>query len=418
MLSGAIDSSLVNCVSFCAIAMASVLPFWLSGSHVMFGVFLAFWGIMYLWRKEPVHTNGTERPFFLLTAAYIAAIIFSPDPRKSLPVLENLIPFVLIFLLGNISLLRHQKKILLKIWMILFTIHSLYVFGQHLSGVVRPGGTYGFMSFSHIILVPLSTGMVLFSFSKDKGIQILSIGTVLAGAAALFATMTRGAWLAFLLGILLLLVVRKKWMHIIFCMMIILAAGAVTVLAFPQSPASVAIRSTIAPFEDNSDRVGVSNYHRLYMWKASVEMALDHPLVGVGPKRFQEEYEKYRDKNVDERILREKQSHAHSIYFDALAQTGFVGLICLLIFIGSLFRALITRYRDTNADFEKALVMGAFIAVICFCIGGLTHQSFHRTMVTLNLSFIIGLALAPDKSKAHMPQASKTPEKVLTASRT
>ena len=154
------------------------------------------------------------------------------------------------------------------------------------------------------------------------------------------------------------------------------------------------VTSLLRPFDKQVPRVAASNLRHLYKWKASWEMFTEHPLFGVGPHRFQQELPNYLSEEVKEKIFNHRSfGHAHSIYFDYLATMGIAGFLALLFFFFTVFRLLISKYKSCDSTFDKSLVLGVLIAVISFCIGGLTHQSSHDSEILLNLCFLLGLVL-------------------------
>ncbi len=74
---------------------------------------------------------------------------------------------------------------------------------------------------------------------------------------------------------------------------------------------------------------------RIDAWKASIRMAIDHPLLGVGPGNFTPMYiSRYRPEGSDIGIG-SFFTAAHSLYFQTLAELGFPGLFVVVAIIFS-----------------------------------------------------------------------------------
>lgn len=102
---------------------------------------------------------------------------------------------------------------------------------------------------------------------------------------------------------------------------------------------------------------------RLEAWRAGIQMALDHPLFGVGAANFG---------YVKGMIYRKEGTPGenwnwvgpHSIYFGTLAEQGFLGLILLLAMIGNAFLASRRAQTLLPQDWDP------FLAATCNALAG------------------------------------------------
>jgi len=227
-----------------------------------------------------------------------------------------------------------------------------------------------------------------------KRTSILSVLTFIVGVPALFLTSTRGAWIGFIAGLALFLIIKRKWLFLATSTVTLILIVSVLFTYFPNSEQGKAVRSLLRPFDRQEPRVVGSNLRHWYKWKASLMMFKDHPFFGIGPCEFDKELLNYLSEEVRVKVFDNRSfSHAHSIYFDYLATMGIAGFLALLFFLFTVFRLLISKYKSCNLTFEKNLVLGVLIAFTSFCVGGLTHQSSHDSEILLNLCFLLGLVL-------------------------
>lgn len=83
---------------------------------------------------------------------------------------------------------------------------------------------------------------------------------------------------------------------------------------------------------------------RIYFWELSWNQALAHPLLGIG----MDNHMSY-NRNVTPEAIEGRKNHvAHSVYFQILAETGFVGLAMYLTMIFWTLFLLHQVYRDTR----------------------------------------------------------------------
>lgn len=156
------------------------------------------------------------------------------------------------------------------------------------------------------------------------------------GAAALlivigvFISWSRGAWLGFGISMLVVLFVLppRLWQGIT----IVGLLGGAGVIAWQTSQLPVSITARIASatqelFVLNDVRavnITTENYaivERLSHWQAALNMAQEHPWLGVGMGNYEVVYDQYRLINWKFAL-----GHAHNYYLNVLAEAGIIGL--------------------------------------------------------------------------------------------
>lgn len=146
--------------------------------------------------------------------------------------------------------------------------------------------------------------------------------------AALLISGSRSAWLAAAAGCLVL--VLRKDTHRRTLKMLLLAAVPAAIVACVIAPHATVTRFTgVFAAED------LGAWLRLWFWDGTLRMIADHPFVGVGPgnyaywsPRYLGEalfaYEGFRHVHNEVHTL-----HAHNEWFELVAETGFVGVVCV-----------------------------------------------------------------------------------------
>ena len=115
-----------------------------------------------------------------------------------------------------------------------------------------------------------------------RRVAVLSAGLSLN---CLVLSMTRGAWLAFVIVVLIFVVLEKKYRMLTAK---ICAGLAIVFLIFAIGSAQIQERLTTmtsTKFQSNTERV--------LMWKAAAEIFSDYPIYGVGQKMYFNAYNKY-----------------------------------------------------------------------------------------------------------------------------
>ena len=143
----------------------------------------------------------------------------------------------------------------------------------------------------------------------------------LASVLSLIVSQTRGAWIAFIIGLTFFSFLTKK--RILFVLLILFI---IIVLVFPSFQLRFNSIFNIDDYPDNE---------RLLIWESAFEMWKDSPILGHGIGSFEKLYqEKYILEEAKVKIRR----FAHSNIFNLLAEAGILGLLSYLCLFISLFK--------------------------------------------------------------------------------
>ncbi|MCE2490618.1 MAG: O-antigen ligase family protein [Anaerolineae bacterium] len=210
--------------------------------------------------------------------------------------------------------------------------------------------------------------------------------------AGLFASWSRGAWLAFLCAMLVtLLALPRRLIH-----GLLLAGGVLVLTVVLWStgvlPASLGGRLASSTedyfgFEDMRGAIiSPENFavvERLAHWQAALNMATANPWTGVGLGNYEHAYPHYRLINWPQAL-----GHAHNFWLNQLAETGIAGLAawCGMWLIVVLLTLQARKHPDDQARLVVIGLLGAWTS-----LG--VHSLFDNLFVN-NLFLHIGFLLA------------------------
>lgn len=340
--------------------------------------FVVLIGAVFLVAEKKLDVIGDARWVLLLYSyAYILKKYFQPDWEKYLPILA-----VVTVAVGLVSFLQF-------FFGLDFTRNReiLAAFGQF----HRASGF-----FNHPLTFAYSIGMVgmfflsltlqrLVVFKRaDRMFWFLVCASLFAGVG-LVTCLSRGAWLAAAVTVLMLFfIVKRKWAVWALSALVIVS----TVLVSTNSTIRGRFSSIFTVTGDESNRL------RTVLWKANWEIFKDNPLLGVGLSQNKNYLVDYYNKMgmTGETLV----SHAHNNYLQILAGTGLLGFIFYMAF--SLYFLLLTwrlSQRFSKEEwFCRGLSLGIFSAQIFFHLGGFTQCNFTDGEVTHLLVYMWGLSLA------------------------
>ena len=199
--------------------------------------------------------------------------------------------------------------------------------------------------------------------------SVALVGLVLVLATALTLTLSRGGIVSALGGIVTLLV--------------LLAVGRT------RSRLPLLVISGLAAFIAYATWVGMESMAVRFMglaqepfgdlrwpvWAATLRMAVEAPVLGVGLGGYQDAFTRFRPEAVPVDKL---VTFAHNDYLQLLAETGFVGFVALMWALIGLGAFVLTRFRGRRDSFVKGLAMGAFCALVVAALHSLVDFGLHR----------------------------------------
>lgn len=204
---------------------------------------------------------------------------------------------------------------------------------------------------------------------KDKTI-FLGITAVMS--ACLLFTWSRAGWVAIILAIGFFLVMNdRRWASL--CVLAILAMPFVL-------PESIITRITsIGNLKDSSTA------YRVSVWTASLRMAKDYWLsgIGLGSGAFERVYQQYALNGAGFAL------HSHNFYIQLVVETGVFGLVTFISLIVNSFRSIINIKGKRTENKLFALAAGG--ALVGYLFEGIAENLWYNYRMVL--IFFIFLAL-------------------------
>lgn len=142
----------------------------------------------------------------------------------------------------------------------------------------------------------------------------------------------------------------------------------------------------LASGQDNSGAA------RLEFYRAALQIAAQHPLLGVGPEGFHRYYPAVQED------LRWFAKYTHSVTMTLLSETGFPAA---LLFYGGVLLGAVLLLRRAAADegdpewpvAERTLRLGMGLGVLVFLVHAQFDVDFHFVALPLTAAFLAGVAL-------------------------
>lgn len=284
-----------------------------------------------------------------------------------------LFPAALI-LLRNVPISRYTA-------MKMFFIFGIFTAGY---GLVQYIALYGHHDLEHRItgqsahvmtlsglLLPASFVFLVLWIHNLRSIVLIA-GTVMTHLALLL-TYTRSAWLGWIVGVAILLIL--KWPKALAWVV------PVAILAISLAPLPFFSR-VISSFDIKQS----SNLDRIRMAEAGVEIIKDYPLLGVGPANVKEVYPLYRKHDAP----RFRIPHLHNNVIQLWAERGVLALVAYLFLQFLFLRECARGWGGPSARFAE---IGVAVTV-AMAAAGMFEFNFGDTEVFWILLDIFAIVIA------------------------
>lgn len=344
--------------------------------HLAVTLLLAAWLIGRLRKRQGLPATPLNKPIYALVGVWVVSAAASLDPRMAFEHLWFLLVHVLFFLFLAETIRRGRQRMLMDAQ---FLIAALVVFvtGIELASWyfglgITPGTSIGWADVTAAAPLPLVAPRVSLA---------MNISTLLAGYVAPLLAITlvwaltahrqyRAPLVILAVGLLIVLVLTFSRGGLL---SFAAAAGVFILFRMMQSqrltqliPVPVMVgAAVIAAVIVVGYVVGISatrrsgDEGRLDMWQGALQIASDHPVLGVGPGLYGRAFRTYRSTEY----VQDKLASAHNVYLNTLAETGIVGLIAAAAVGVAFLRAWWQNWRQACGG-RKIRLEGVFAALV------------------------------------------------------
>ena len=223
----------------------------------------------------------------------------------------------------------------------------------------------------------------LFAKMNNKSTRIYMAMFMVASLACLAMTYARGALLtiAVIIGCYGILKDRR------ILLTLILVAGGVLAL----DPVLLERMQTAFLVADTSSEM------RIAMWESTVQMIMDHPLLGIGWGAYWMVYPLYDTYIVDGSVT---LVHAHNIYLNYLAEIGILGGLSYFAFFFTCLGKALFNKTVLSDSFTHGLLTGLGLAMVSVALNGITDDVLFNIPSSMLLWMMCGLIVVITRNNA------------------
>jgi O-antigen ligase len=357
--------------------------FSIAGTSISLGLLAVLWiGAMVVRRRWEVVATALDWYFLAYCCAEMVSTIFSQNPAQSLELSKRLLLIGIVYFFASHFRNERTLRVLMATAVGAATAMSVIGVGKLLLApadeTMRLGVFTFYMTTSELLMIGLLLAAPFVVHAKTPIRVRLAAGAVLVPLAiALYATVTRGAYLAAAAGLLCVTLARNRYLVIPLLLLII----ALFVFGPPY------VQNRLISIVDLSHP---ENQTRLLLWTGALNIFKHFPVFGVGDIDLHEVLARYGEVANPEQL-----GHLHNNALQILVTLGGVGfLVVLALFV----RVAIVEWRISRMVrddwFRGSVALGALAVFVGVQVMGLTEWSFGDQEVATLLWWSVGMALA------------------------
>ncbi len=237
-----------------------------------------------------------------------------------------------------------------------------------------------------ILVFPLILAMI--ACAKHKNERFTYLVAAVINCACLVFTWSRGAWLGFILSLIVFFAVSGKHFF---------TAGLLSIPLLGTALYFAMDTVIVGRFTNISDS---SSSYRFNIWRGVLHMLEDIGLngIGIGEGAFCMIYPGYALSGI------EAAPHSHNLFLQILVETGIFSLIAFFVFLFFHAQCTLAFCKNAYSSANKTISLGFFAGTLAFLVQGLTDYVWYNYRIFLLFWLLMGLGLA------HIKTAKSTEE--------
>lgn len=309
-------------------------------------------------------------------------------------------PFRIFLALGTLGLTVHvssRKSLIvgLVVASICVVLNVLYGYVIHDDYYPRISGTTNhpihFGNFAALLGV-LLTSVALLGRAYKVSVRILCLVGAILAFGATTTSQSRSSFGVLLCLVPLLFVAKSDMLH----RRLVRLACALTFVVLSLVAISPSMQEVLRIKEVSTDiaRIESHDYEgsigsRLSMWNTAWSLFKEHPIVGIGPHKFQAEFVR-RMQSGETPKADADHNQPHNDILNAAATGGVLKLMAYLFLIVAPFVFFYKMYKAYGFDLDKRMlpIMG-MQAVAAFFITGLTNSNFDLQIYSTTYAVLV-----------------------------
>lgn len=361
-------------------------------------------------------------PLILFTSVLVLSLFISETKRISLNDFIIFFSYILIFFLITNNIDRKADfNTFIHMFFIISSLVSIYTIIQYygidpylsdLHSLTSTIGQKNWISNYLAMIFPVVFSYFLLEQSKKNRILYFFLLSILY--ATLMICQSRGIWISISLTLIFAIYIiikfnllkifqeNKKWLILLLVTFLIITIIYSTDNLLNKSAITVPQRA-LSTFDEKDPSINT----RLLIWKTTLEMIKDNPLLGAGIGTFKMNYLNYQAEYLRENPgyikYSGKAGEAHNEYLQMWAELGIIGLGLFILIFYFFYKTIFNFFKSSKNIKDKAITLGLVTGITSFLIHSLFTFPLHVPALGITFFALLGLTVIYTR-KINLPQ--------------
>ena len=324
--------------------------------------------------------DGSDAILFVLLAIGCASTLVARSPSDAVATTVRYAGFVSLYVITT-QFVDDPRLILKLLWVLSVSaaVAAVFAISNMFGGrslLAEPAyGDSNDLAYLLATTLPLTAWLI----HRSRRFRPLAVACFLTMATGLVFTLSRGAIVGLAVGLAFLAWTEPRTRKAVALSIVVVAAVSAALAMMHRTAWSTALSA--------KERVAAENVQgRVELWHAAAIMAVEHPLLGVGPGNFPGEVAEALDRPTGAPSF-----VAHEAYLEIAAEFGIGGLIAFLAFLVMQWSRL--RRAASRPD-VRPLASAVRVSFVIAVVGALTlsEQFFAPIWIAASLATVLDVA--------------------------
>ncbi len=245
------------------------------------------------------------------------------------------------------------------------------------------------------MVIPLS--IVIIFLDMHIGQRIFVGYCLFMMAVAFVLTLSRGGWFSLLCALALMGLMglkdcnRSNLAKRTIPIILLGGVGLIVIVGFGFK----SVNYQLSSFFVQKRKKEIESFNgRTFVWKATLDLIRDYPVLGTGPGTFPYVYEKYLKKYFNRRIGDE---YAHSEYLWVMSEWGIVSILLVIWMQIIIFKESIGWYLTSHSKSMRSLALGITCSLVAISIHSLADYNLHFMANMFVVVVLVGIVMGRKK---------------------
>jgi O-antigen ligase len=342
-----------------------------------------------------------DAAFALFVASCVLSVVGSVNRTATLTETARVIAAVLMFVVLErlLTSMAAVRRVLVAAFVALVPPVALGLYQAasghgrfETAGVSRVVGTFLHPNtFGFFLSMFMLMSVAMYRHCAPRTRLVLALTIAVCGGL-LVLTYSRGSWIAFVLGLVLIGILQSR---VVFAWMV---AGVLLVLA--ALPSVVSRLSDLGAGNSVTGSAGNSLTWRFDYWSAVLQLNHANPVTGIGLKGT--------------RFLTDQSKAPHNDYLRAYAETGALGLLAFVLVLVALLAIARRALRTAEPGLARGVAVGFAAVLLAYVVDSAGDNLMSEVVVLWYLYAFAACAFAVGRLGAAARGGAAAPVEVLT----